>query len=58
MKPDNLNKVIEAIDATGLRAVVAWCLTDDSIGDKVQRTREYAKKYNVPDSRITIFTSP
>lgn len=53
-----MNKVIEAIEATGLRAVVAWCLTDDSIGDKVEKTREYAKKYNVPGSRIKIFTSP
>ncbi len=54
-----MNKVIEAIEATGLRAVVAWCLTDDSIRDKVERTREYAKKYNNnPESKITIFTSP
>jgi len=53
-----MNKVIEAIDATGLRAVVAWCLTDDAIGDKVEKTREYAKKYNVENSRIKIFTSP
>ena len=54
-----MNKVIEAIEATGLRAVVAWCLTDDSIRDKVERTREYAKKYNNnSESKITIFTSP
>ena len=53
-----MNKVIEAIDATGLRAIVAWCMTDDSIGDKAERTREYAKKYNVPGSKIKIFTSP
>lgn len=54
-----MNKVIEAIEATGLRAVVAWCLTDDSIRDKVERTREYAQKYNNnPESKITIFTSP
>ncbi len=54
-----MNKVIEAIEATGLRAVVAWCLTDDSIRDKVERTREYAKIYNNnPESKITIFTSP
>ncbi len=53
-----MNKVIEAIEATGLRVVVAWCMTDDSINDKAQKTREYAKKYNVPDSRIKIFTSP
>ena len=54
-----MNKVIEAIEATGLRAVVAWCLTDDSIRDKIERTREYAKKYNNKEnSKITIFTSP
>ena len=54
-----MNKVIEAIEATGLRAVVAWCLTDDSIRDKIERTREYAKIYNnKEDSKITIFTSP
>lgn len=53
-----MNKVIEAIEATGLRAVVAWCMTDDSIRDKPECTREYAKKYNVPGSRIKIFTSP
>lgn len=53
-----MNKVIESIEATGLRAVVAWCMTDDAIRDKVEKTREYAKKYNVPDSKIKIFTSP
>lgn len=52
-----MNKVIEAIEATGLRAAVAWCMTDDSIRDKPQKTREYAKKYNVPNSRIKIFAS-
>lgn len=53
-----MNKVIESIEDTGLRAVVAWCMTDDAIGDKVEKTREYAQKYNVPESRIKIFTSP
>lgn len=54
-----MNKVIEAIEATGLRAVVAWCLTDDSIRDKIERTREYAKIYNNREnSKITVFTSP
>lgn len=53
-----MNKAIEAIEATGLRATVAWCMTDDSIGDKAEKTREYAQKYNVPGSRIKIFTSP
>ena len=53
-----MNKAIEAIENTGLRALVAWSLTDDSIRDKVERTREYAKKYNVPGSRIKVVTSP
>jgi 5-methylthioadenosine/S-adenosylhomocysteine deaminase len=53
-----MNKVIEAIENTGLRALVAWSITDDSIRDKVERTREYAKKYNVPGSRIKVITSP
>lgn len=53
-----MNKAIEAIETTGLRAIVAWSLTDDSIGDKIEKTREYAKKYNVPGSRIKIYTSP
>ena len=52
-----MNKVIEAIEATGLRAVVAWCMTDDSVRDKPEKTREYAKKYNVPNSRIKIYAS-
>ena len=53
-----MNKVIEAIENTGLRALVAWSMTDDSIRDKVEKTREYAKKYNVPGSRIKVITSP
>ena len=53
-----MNKVIESIEDTGLRAVVAWCMTDDAIGDKVEKTKEYAQKYNLPESRIKIFTSP
>ena len=53
-----MNKAIEAIENTGLRALVAWSITDDSIRDKVERTREYAKKYNVPGSRIKVVTSP
>lgn len=52
-----MDKTIEAIEATGMRAVVAWCITDDSIRDKVERTREYAKKYNVENSRIKIYAS-
>lgn len=53
-----MNKAVEAIENVGLRAVVAWCLTDDSIRDKVEQTKKYAKKYNNKDSLITVFTSP
>ncbi|MCI8277223.1 MAG: amidohydrolase [Clostridia bacterium] len=53
-----MNRTIEAIENTGLRAVVAWSITDDSIRDKLERTREYAKKYNKPNSRIKVFASP
>lgn len=53
-----MNKTIEAIKATGLRAVVAWCIKDDSIKDKIEKTREYAKIYNNDkNSKIKIFVS-
>ena len=53
-----MNKTVEAIENIGLRAIVAWCLTDDSIRDKVEQTKKYANKYNKKDSKITVFTSP
>ena len=46
-----MNKTVEAINDTGLRAVVAWCMKDDSIKDKVEQTRKYAKLYNKKDSK-------
>ena len=53
-----MNKTVEAINDTGLRAVVAWCIKDDSIKDKVEQTREYAKKYNTDkDGKIRIYVS-
>lgn len=53
-----MNKTVEAIRDTGLRAVVAWCIKDDSIKDKVEQTREYAKKYNNDDNgKIKIYVS-
>ena len=52
-----MNKTIEAITDTGIRAVVAWCIKDDSIKNKVEKTREYAKKYNNADSKIKIYVS-
>lgn len=53
-----MNKVIEAIENVGLRAVVAWGLTDTSIRDKVIQTRKFAKKYNKKDSTIKIAVAP
>ena len=41
-----MNKTVEAINDTGLRAVVAWCIKDDAIKDKIEQTREFAKIYN------------
>ena len=53
-----MNKTVEAIQDTGLRAVIAWCIKDDSIKDKVEKTREYAKRYNNDkNSKIKIFVS-
>lgn len=51
-------KIIEAIEDIGLRALVSWCVTDGSIRDKFEKTREYVKKYNVPNSKIKIWVSP
>lgn len=53
-----MNKTVEAINDTGLRAVVGWCIKDDSIKDKVEKTREYAEKYNKDkNSKIKIYVS-
>ena len=53
-----MNKTVEAIRDTGLRAVVAWCIKDDSIKDKVEQTREYAKMYNNDENgKIKIYVS-
>lgn len=53
-----MNKTVEAINDTGLRAVVAWCIKDDSIKDKVEQTRKYAKIYNNnKDNKIKIYVS-
>lgn len=53
-----MNKTVEAINDTGLRAVVAWCIKDDSIKDKVEQTREYAKRYNTDENgKIRIYVS-
>ena len=52
-----MDKTIEAVEESGLRGVIAWCITDTSIKDKITRTREYHEKYNYPDSKIKIYVS-
>ena len=50
-------RIIDAIEKMGIRALVSWCVTDGSIRDKLDKTREYAKKYNENDYRIKVFVS-
>lgn len=52
-----MDKTIEAVEESGMRGVISWCITDDSINDKPERTREYYKKYNYKDSKIKIYVS-
>ena len=52
-----MDKTVEAVEESGLRGVIAWCITDTSIKDKITRTREYHEKYNYPDSKIKIYVS-
>ena len=52
-----MDKTIEAVEESGLRGVIAWCITDTSIKDKITRTREYHEKYNYLDSKIKIYVS-
>lgn len=53
-----MEKSVEALEATGMRAVVGWTITDDAIGSKLEKTREFAKKYNGPNSKIKIYVAP
>ena len=50
-------RIIDAIEKMGIRALVSWCVTDGSIRDKLDKTREYAKKYNENDYRIKVLVS-
>ncbi len=52
-----MDKTIQAAEESGLRGVIAWSITDTSIKDKIERTREYHQKYNYPDSKIKIYVS-
>lgn len=50
-------RIIEAIERMGIRALVSWCVTDNSIRDKLDKTREYVIKYNNKDYRIKVLVS-
>ena len=52
-----MDQTIKAVEESGLRGVMAWCVTDTSIKDKIIRTREYHEKYNYEGSKISIFVS-
>ena len=51
-------KSIEAIEATGIRAVIGQTITDEAINGKLEKTKAFAKKYNVEGSRIKIYVAP
>ena len=53
----NMDKVIEVAEQTGQRAVISWSVTDNSIRDKFEKTKEYFNKYNHKDSLIKIYVS-
>lgn len=53
-----MEKSIEAIEATGIRAVIGWTITDEAINGKLEKTKEFARKYNVEGSRIKIYVAP
>ena len=53
-----MEKSIEAIKQTGIRAVIGWSITDEAINGKLEKTREFAKKYNVDGSKIKIYIAP
>ncbi len=50
--------ILKAVEDSGIRSVVSWCITDNSIGNKPVETIEYSEKFNNDkDSRIKVFTS-
>lgn len=53
----NMEKVIEVAKETNQRAVISWSVTDDSIRDKFEKTKEYFNKYNHKNSLIKIYVS-
>jgi len=53
-----MDKSVEAVESTGIRAVIGWSITDDAINGKLEKTKEFAKKYNQNGSRIKIYVAP
>ena len=53
----NMEKVIEVAEEIGQRAVISWSVTDDSIRDKFEKTKEYFNKYNHKNSLIKVLVS-
>ena len=53
-----MKDVVKAIEDSGIRAVVSWCITDNSINTKPEETIEYAEKYNRDkDARVRVYAS-
>lgn len=53
-----MKDVVTAIQDSGIRAVVSWCITDISIGNKPDETIKYFQKYNNDEnSKIKVYTS-
>lgn len=52
-----MQEVIKSVEETGLRAVIGWSVTDDSIRDKYEKTIKYANKYNKENSKIIVYVS-
>ncbi len=52
-----MEEIVPAIEESGIRAIVSWCITDDSVRDKPEQTKKYAKLFNNKESRIRVYTS-
>lgn len=53
-----MKDVVRAIEDSGIRACVSWCINDNSVGTKPEETAQYSMKYNNDkNSRIKVFAS-
>lgn len=53
-----MKDVVRAIEDSGIRAIVSWCITDNSINTKPEETIEYSKKFNQDiNFKIKVFAS-